>query len=299
MNTQSPVGSSASECIAVHTEDTTGFGEIDLQGWNQHSSNTSSISTIPADATFSTQLNGPAWHQISTDISINNMGDGMENLGTSWNPHMSNFAFPWSMDGLDMTFDVPDFQHDTLPLLTPSASVPNTMPSQSRSESSSQCYLRPITICSPYTKTCKSFPEPQDSSLQMAGAEIYGHIQAIPQQASEGLEVFYRSQCHGYPSFLPPSILHAFVELYFEYFDPQFPFLHPSSVEDSEMSWVLLLAIAAVGSHYSEVKEADEYNVVLCDLLARAVEVTVSSRMHPIRLALTDVMIGIGEVDEA
>ena len=216
----SPVGSAASECIAVQTEDTTAFGEINLEGWSHHSPDTSSISTIPADTTFASQLDGPAWHQSSTDISINNIGDGMENLEMSWNPHMSNFAFPWFMDGLDMTFDVPDFEHQTLPLLTPSASISNTAPPQTRSDNTSGSYLRPIAICSPYTKTCKSFPVHQEASLELAGAEIYGHIQHVPQQASEGLEVFYRSQCHGYPPFLPPPILHAFVELYFESFDP-------------------------------------------------------------------------------
>ncbi|RBR23162.1 uncharacterized protein FIESC28_04157 [Fusarium coffeatum] len=128
-------------------------------------------------------------------------------------------------------------------------------------------------------QTCKSFPEPQEACLEMVGAEIYGRIQHIPQQASEGSEVFYRGQCYGYPPFLPPPILHAFVELYFEYFDPKFPFLHPSTVEDLEIPWILLLAIAAVGSHYSEIKEADQYTGVLCDLLARAVEVTVLEKL--------------------
>jgi hypothetical protein len=200
----------------------------------------------------------------------------MDTFGMSWNPLMSNVVFPWFLDGLDMTFDLPDFQHDTLPLLTPSVSVSNNMEAQQGPESPTQSFLRPITICSPYTKTCKSFPEPQDSSLQMAGAEIYGHTQHISQEAFEGLEAFYRSQCQGNPPGIPLRILHAFVELYFEYFDPQFPFLHPSSVENSEIPWTLLLAIAAVGSHYSEIKGADQYNAVLCDLLARAVEVTVS-----------------------
>ncbi|RFN45483.1 hypothetical protein FIE12Z_10245 [Fusarium flagelliforme] len=207
------------------------------------------------------------------------MNNVMGDIGTSWNPPISNFAFPWFMDGLDMTFDVPDLQHDTLPLLTPSLSVPTTSLAQPRPDNSSQSYLRPITICSPYTKTCKPFPEPADASLQMAGAEIYGHIQSIPKQTSEGLENFYRSQCHGNAPGMPSRILDAFVELYFEYFDPQFPFLHPSSVENSEIPWILLLAIAAVGSHYSEIKEADQYNAVLCELLARAVEVTVLEKL--------------------
>ncbi|KAH7191816.1 uncharacterized protein B0J16DRAFT_368139 [Fusarium flagelliforme] len=192
---------------------------------------------------------------------------------------MSNFAFPWFMDGPNMTFDVPDLQHDILPILDPSASVPNTMQPQPAFVNSRQEYLRPEEICSGYIKPCKSFPQPPESSVQMAGAEIYGHIQHIAQEASEALDVFYRSQCHGNQPGIPPRIIHAFVELYFEYFDPQFPFLHPSSVEEPNLHWILLLATAAVGSNYSEINEADSYNAILCDLLARAVEVTILEKL--------------------
>jgi hypothetical protein len=56
-------------------------------------------------------------------------------------------------------------------------------------------------------------------------------------------------------------LLHCFVELYFEYFDPQFPFLHPSRLEAEDVPWILLVATAAVGSHYSEVQCAEEYEL--------------------------------------
>jgi len=111
----------------------------------------------------------------------------------------------------------------------------------------------------------------------MAGAEVFGHIHELPRQAVEGLNNFYNTQ-RGDSTLvvIPEDILHAFVELYFEYFDSQFPFLHPSRLEDPDLPWVLLLAVAAVGSHYSEIQGADEYNSALSDLLARAVELTVS-----------------------
>ncbi|KAF5533063.1 hypothetical protein FPHYL_13667 [Fusarium phyllophilum] len=64
-------------------------------------------------------------------------------------------------------------------------------------------------------------------------------------------------------------------KLYFEYFDSQFPFLHPSRLKDPDLTWILLLAVAAVGSHYSEIQGAEDYNTVLHDLLARAVELPV------------------------
>jgi hypothetical protein len=116
----------------------------------------------------------------------------------------------------------------------------------------------------------------------MAGTEIYGHVQGIPEQASESLHRFYMSQ-HVEPTSvaITQRILHAFVELYFEYFNPQFPFLHPSRLEDPELPWILLLATAAVGSQYSEIQGAEQYSMALCDLLARAVESTVSCPAWP------------------
>ncbi|KAF5707238.1 hypothetical protein FMUND_11211 [Fusarium mundagurra] len=82
------------------------------------------------------------------------------------------------------------------------------------------------------------------------------------------------------PATIPKSILHAFVELYFEYFDSQFSFLHPSCFEDPDLPWILLLAVVAVGSHYSEIQGAGKYNLALCGLLARAVESAVSNHVQ-------------------
>uniref|UniRef100_A0A0D2YHI4 Xylanolytic transcriptional activator regulatory domain-containing protein n=1 Tax=Fusarium oxysporum (strain Fo5176) TaxID=660025 RepID=A0A0D2YHI4_FUSOF len=109
----------------------------------------------------------------------------------------------------------------------------------------------------------------------MAGAEVFGYIHELPRQAIEDLNKFYKTQRRDSTLLvIPEDVLHAFVELYFEYFDSQFPFLHPSRLEDLDLPWVLLLAVAAVGSHYSEIQGADEYNPALSDLLARAVELT-------------------------
>jgi hypothetical protein len=111
----------------------------------------------------------------------------------------------------------------------------------------------------------------------MAGAEIFGHIYDIPTKAIQGLNDFYKTQRQDTePSGIPGSILHAFVELYYEYFDAQFPFLHQSRMQSLDLPWILLLAVAAVGSHYSEIQDADEYTLALTDLLSRALESLVS-----------------------
>jgi hypothetical protein len=152
-------------------------------------------------------------------------------------------------------------------------------------------YLSPESICSAFTQSCHPFPETEDICLQMAGAEVFGHIHKIPRHAVDGLNNFYKTQQRDLtPRGIPHDILHAYVELYFEYFDSQFPFLHPSRLEDPDLPWLLLLAVAAVGSHYSEMQGAGKYNAALCDLLSRAVELTVGrvTENHAVQNAIAN-----------
>lgn len=118
---------------------------------------------------------------------------------------------------------------------------------------------------------CPSFPMLQEDELQRSGAEIFGYVSNIPRNAYAALRSFYVSEL-GYDdtSFPQSGLLHAFVELYFEYFDPHLPFLHPMRVETDQLSWVLLTAVAAIGSQYSEVRDASKFTVVLQSLLRRA-----------------------------
>ncbi|KAJ4035838.1 hypothetical protein NW761_013820 [Fusarium oxysporum] len=191
----------------------------------------------------------------------------------SWNPAMALFSFPWFMDELEIPLELPDMVHPPSDAAHHATSAQQT----ATGPASTKTYLIPEHICSPYALPCRSFPELQAMSLQMAGAEVFGYIHELPRQAVEDLNNFYKTQRRDSTLLvIPEDILHAFVELYFEYFDSQFPFLHPSRLEDPDLPWVLLLAVAAVGSHYSEIQGADEYNSALSDLLARAVELTVS-----------------------
>ncbi|OAL43317.1 hypothetical protein IQ07DRAFT_297819 [Pyrenochaeta sp. DS3sAY3a] len=118
---------------------------------------------------------------------------------------------------------------------------------------------------------CPSFPTLQEDELQRAGAEVFGYVSKIPGEAYTALRSFYVSE-HGYDdmSFPHYRLFHAFVELYFEYFDHYLPFLHPTRVETDDLSWILLTAVAAIGSHYSEVRDAPRFTTVLHYLLQRA-----------------------------
>lgn len=122
-------------------------------------------------------------------------------------------------------------------------------------------------------ETCVEFPEPQWDDLQTADAEIFGHVKSISPKSFESIHTFFDQlhECHD-SIFIDMRCFHAFVELYFEYFDPQFPFLHHTNIDVEEPSWILLLAAATVGSQYSAMKDVRQYIAVLQDLLTRAIE---------------------------
>ncbi|KAF5696740.1 hypothetical protein FGLOB1_13288 [Fusarium globosum] len=253
-------------------------GDLHLasEEWNSPSSIASDTSRIPTNASSTIYPTVPdtssSWPNVPNLSDTFTLNGSFDSLGTMtgnpwmpWNSSMPNFSFPWFMSGLEMPLERPDMapRHEDV--------AHNAALTQQVVEG--PAYLSPENICSTYTQPCHPFPETEAIGLQMAGAEVFGHIHKLPGQALEGLNNFYKTQRRDtIVAVIPQDILHAFVELYFEYFDSQFPFLHPSRMEESSLPWILLLAVAAVGSHYSEIQGAEEYNTTLCDLLARAVE---------------------------
>ncbi|QKD55425.2 uncharacterized protein FOBCDRAFT_184286 [Fusarium oxysporum Fo47] len=244
-------------------------------------SNTSGMPTIASSTIYTTVPDtSSSWAYLPTlpdafpfSGDIGSLDAISNSPWMSWNPAMAHFSFPWFMDELEIPLELPDMVHPPSDAAHHATSAQQT----ATGPASTKTYLSPEHICSPYALPCRSFPELQAMSLQMAGAEVFGYIHELPRQAVEDLNNFYKTQRRDSTVLvIPEDILHAFVELYFEYFDSQFPFLHPSRLEDPDLPWVLLLAVAAVGSHYSEIQGADEYSSALSDLLARAVELTVS-----------------------
>lgn len=115
------------------------------------------------------------------------------------------------------------------------------------------------------------FPQLHGDELQSAGAQLFGHVSTIPGQAYSKLRSFYVTELgHDDMSFPHSQLLHVFVELYFEYFDSHLPFLHPTRLEAEDLSWILLAAVATIGSQYSEVRDASKFTMVLQHLVRRA-----------------------------
>lgn len=257
-------------------------GQLHLtsEEWDNHPSITSDTSGIPTNASSTIYPTVPdtssSWPNEPTLPETFTLNEGIARFGAMvgspwipWNSSMAHFTFPWFMDELEMPLELPDMAHHHEEV------AHHAVLTQQVGEG--PAYLTPENICSTYTQPCHPFPEMEAIGLQMAGAEVFGHIHELPGQAVERLNNFYKTQRRDTTAaVIPQDILHAFVELYFEYFDSQFPFLHPSRMEESNLHWILLLAVAAVGSHYSEIQGAEEYNNALCDLLARAVELPAS-----------------------
>ncbi|EUC27774.1 hypothetical protein COCCADRAFT_68817, partial [Bipolaris zeicola 26-R-13] len=248
--------------------------------WGDHRmmpSNLSSLSAISPDAVPAPSLEGPAAWRRGSDFVAGGYFEGgssssefvgmTDDLWVPWNPMAINLSLPWPWDRLGRNIDQSRLfdSHYHLPAfgqvsaLTPSASLNghwdprNTNPNLPRS--------------------CRSFPKLTGASLEVAATELYGHIPYLPNSGIRGLHDFYESQRRSSRApFVHDRIFHAFIDLYFEHFDPQFPFLHPNRLNVDEVPWILLLAVAAVGSHYSEMTDAQRYNLTLVDLLCRAVE---------------------------
>ena len=131
----------------------------------------------------------------------------------------------------------------------------------------------------PLADVCPSFPVLLQDELQSASADLFGYVREVPREAYFALRAFYVSvREYDDMSFPDRSMIHSFVELYFEYFDPHLSFLHPTRMEAGDLSWSLLAAVAAIGVQYSEVKHASSFTAVLKYLLRRAVQNNVSLR---------------------
>ena len=177
------------------------------------------------------------------------------------------FTLPWPMEGLDF--------------LTENIEFSTTLTNTTMPHTGNQRFLAPSDICSLHSRMCPSFPELRSDSLDTVEAERYGHISQLSPQSMKDLHAFCETQQGETVSSasIPTGVLHAFVELYFEHFDTQFPFLHRSCLNDQDFPWMLLLSVAAIGSHYSTMKQAPEYTVAFTDLLERAVESRASTHM--------------------
>lgn len=110
-------------------------------------------------------------------------------------------------------------------------------------------------------------------------AEHFCHVPAVSPTTHAKIQQFhhrYVVTAAGHPSVEPcPPLeyLEVYVQLYFEHCHEQVPFLHVASMSTSEENWSLVMALAAVGVHYSEASLSTKHSACL-ESLARHFLVT-------------------------
>lgn len=91
-------------------------------------------------------------------------------------------------------------------------------------------------------------------------------------------------------SFPPIGVFSQLVFLYMENFQPILPFLHHPTLDLSTTHWLLVLALASIGSHYMESEDNDVFIVAMHEFTRRAIQTVVSSDcwpLHRLREVLT------------
>lgn len=121
-----------------------------------------------------------------------------------------------------------------------------------------------------------SFPQPHPEDDDVIMSENFFHVSQISPSSHRRIQTFFEEQQQCASTTFPNiKVFFAFVQLYYEYFDSSYPFIHPSALSQNEESWVLLLAVAAIGCQYSSIANADRYATVLHNLLQQALTINV------------------------
>ncbi|KAK1675960.1 hypothetical protein BDP55DRAFT_117845 [Colletotrichum godetiae] len=126
-----------------------------------------------------------------------------------------------------------------------------------------------------------TFPSPKAADDAIIQSEDFGLVREIDEQEYQAILNFWKSQ-KGTLSlqdgvFPHREVLNTFVQLYFEHFDCQFPCIHHCQMEAGNRPWVLLLALAATGSQYSEISRSFDHALALQELLRIALKLNILS----------------------
>ncbi|KAJ5939548.1 hypothetical protein N7466_002682 [Penicillium verhagenii] len=117
-------------------------------------------------------------------------------------------------------------------------------------------------------------PAMQATDDDITVAENFCHVRTQLADAYQAILAFYAQQTDPrfkntpFPSF---SVFNSFIQLYFEYFDTQLPFIHRSLLEKKDTPWMLALAVASIGCQYTRLSKRCHYSSILPDLLRLAI----------------------------
>lgn len=128
------------------------------------------------------------------------------------------------------------------------------------------------------------FPKLLPGDTDIVASENFCHVPPLSDRVYEKIFDFFRdhyarSSPHTdeTPGFPPVGLMNTFIQLYFEFLHPHVPILHALTFNPGPESWMLVLAVAAVGCHSSAIANQTEFAVPLRELLHQAVMIKVSS----------------------
>jgi hypothetical protein len=107
------------------------------------------------------------------------------------------------------------------------------------------------------------------------GVDVYHRIKRCFEETCQDRSiVFTPFESQSFPEL---ATLDVFVQLYLRHFQPTFPMHHSVTMKFSHTHWLLVLAMAAIGSLYSNTEDHVRYKSAMLEFLRRAVYVTVRS----------------------
>lgn len=198
-----------------------------------------------------------------------------------YNPSLNNGVGFGGLDSLCQQVSLPS---EPSVLQTPRSSTPlepatlHSLPTPAEgihqsSQTASHVLKDPTAYSSASTR---GDPDPQ-SGDDILIAENFFHVRAVDNETYEKIHGFYLAQtdiCFKKLAFPDVNHLNCLVQVYFEYFHAQMPFVHPVMLEN-DGSWILVLAVAVIGSQYTRMAMGKQYIIVLSELLRRAIPLDV------------------------
>ncbi|PLB54961.1 hypothetical protein P170DRAFT_442902 [Aspergillus steynii IBT 23096] len=110
-----------------------------------------------------------------------------------------------------------------------------------------------------------SFPDMGNAPLEQVDQENLAHVSDVPATVLDSVGQLAETMENApmYPRYvelrLPPiHIINSWVQLYFEYFHPLFPFLHKPTFRAPETHWLLIFAVSAIGAQFSGLPQAQD-----------------------------------------
>lgn len=85
------------------------------------------------------------------------------------------------------------------------------------------------------------------------------------------------------------ATLTNFIHAYFDSFQPVYPIFHPPTFNPNRCHWLVTLAVSAIGCHFADIPEIEQFTVTFHEFLRRAINVEVrhryNNRYAPINLS--------------